>query len=480
MSIDYWQLFNFSTHLLLTTLLGWYLITNLQWYHYKIERVVLKHHKPLWHLFYFVTPYVAYFFTKEFFWIFFYFAYMPAFYIWYRKLDKPLVLTWRVKRFLLLLISLTLFSDAICIIKFGTCEHFSLFLPLLIALIGSMAIEKYLYIIYYKEAKKKLKKMEHLTVIAITGSYGKTSTKRILAQLLARHFTVYATPRSVNTEAGIVKDINTALPEQTRVYICEAGARESGDIARIAKLVEPHVSVVLKVGEQHIEYFKTLENIKRTKLELIQSPRLQQAFVYEGVTNEPHEKVTFFGSAVTLEHATLQETAFTFNNHHFNTSILGAFSLINIEAALHVCTFLGIDVEALQQDVAALEPIEHRLQKIEAGGKLILDDSYNGNLDGMLEGIRLCSLHKQGKRLMVTPGLVESSEALNSELITAINEVFDTVIVTGGLNRTLFKQKLQVEEAIFLEDKHLLEATLAKHSNAGDIIYFANDAPNFI
>ena len=97
----------------------------------------------------------------------------------------------------------------------------------------------------------------------------------------------------------------------------------------------------------------------------------------------------------------------------------------------------------------------------------------------MREGIRLCSLH-EGRRVIVTPGLVESTEELNRELIDAVNAVFDIAIVTGALNAALFKKHLEVDEAVFLDDKSTLTAMLAEKTRPGDIIYFANDAPNFI
>ena len=127
-----------------------------------------------------------------------------------------------------------------------------------------------------------------------------------------------------------------------------------------------------------------------------------------------------------------------------------------------------------------LKPIPHRLELIKAGGKIILDDGYNGNIDGMLEGIRLCTLHKHGRRVIVTPGLVESSKELNLELIKAINETFDIVIVTGKLNVKLFDENLDIPHKILLEDKSVLTTILASHTKEGDIILFANDAPNFI
>jgi UDP-N-acetylmuramoyl-tripeptide--D-alanyl-D-alanine ligase len=472
----------FVVNVLFVTLLGWYLITNLQWYDYKLERVILKHHKPHWHIFYFIIPLVAYYTTGKFFTIFFIFAVLPAIIIWYKGLDKKLVLTWRVKRFLILLVSLTFFQDIICTLK-EACGIYGVLMPLALAYIGSTLIEKFLFKVYKKEAKRKLQSMKDLQIICITGSYGKTSIKNFVAQILSRKYNVYATPRSVNTIGGIVADVNNNLREDVDIYVCEAGARESGDILEITTFLEPQTVVVGRVGEAHIEYFKTLENVIRTKLEIMHSPRLERAFIHTSVTDEPHEKVTFFGNEISDVDATLDGIDFAIDidgeKLDLHTNILGAFQTMNIAVAVRIAKLFGMSDEEIVKAVERLEPVEHRLQLIKAGGKIIIDDGYNGNIDGMLEGIRLCSTH-EGRKVIVTPGLVESSDELNLKLIDAINKVFDVVIVTGALNAELFAKNLKVENKIMLADKAALTEVLANQTKAGDIILFANDAPNFI
>jgi UDP-N-acetylmuramoyl-tripeptide--D-alanyl-D-alanine ligase len=479
---NYETLAAFVTNVVFVTLLGWYLITNLQWYDYKLERVVFKHHKPLWHILYFIVPFIAYYTTGKFFLIFFIFAYIPGIFIWYKKLDKKLVLTWRVKRFLILLVSLTLFQDILCTLKEG-CATYGVFMPLALAYIGSYLIEKFLFNIYKKEAKQKLKNMKDLQIVCITGSYGKTSIKNFVAQILAHKFKVYATPRSVNTLGGIMADVNNNLKADTEIYVCEAGARQSGDIYAITTFLEPQRVVVGRVGAAHIEYFKSIENIIATKLEIMQSPRLQKAYIHTSVTDEPHEKVTFFGNEIKNVNATLDGTDFELEIDgdvlKLHTDILGEFQTMNIAVAVRIAKDFGMSDEEITEAVKALEPVEHRLQLIKAGGKTILDDGYNGNIDGMLEGIRLCSLH-EGRKVIVTPGLVESSEELNLKLINAINDVFDIVIVTGALNAALFDKHLKVKNKIMLKDKSAMVDVLANQTKAGDVILFANDAPNFI
>jgi len=475
---NYEILIPFITNILFVMLLGWYLIINLQWYDYKISRVVLKHHKPLWHLFYFFIPFILYYMASGFFTLFFYAIYIPSIALWYKRLDKKLIFTLRVKRFFILLFFFVLIQDVLCSLR-GVCEVYGVFIPLTLAYMGSYLIEKFLFTLYKKEAKTKLRKMKDLQIICVTGSYGKTSIKNFIAEILSKKYKVYATPRSVNTIGGIVADINNSLMQDTEIYVCEAGARQSGDIYTISTFLEPQRVIIGKVGEAHIEYFKSLKNIIATKLEIMQSPRLKYAFIHNSVTDEPHEKVTFFGDEIQNIQATLDGIDFEIDDIKYHSDILGKFQTMNIAVAIKIAKTLNMNDEEIKSAVKKLKPVEHRLQKIEAGGKIILDDGYNGNIDGMLEGVRLCSLHN-GRKVIVTPGLVESTKELNIKFIDAINEVFDIVIVTGSLNAKLFEENLQVKEQIMLKDKSLLTDTLAKHTKSGDIILFANDAPNFI
>jgi UDP-N-acetylmuramoyl-tripeptide--D-alanyl-D-alanine ligase len=407
---------------------------------------------------------------------------LPALFIWHKNLDKKLVLTWRVKRFLILLVSLVFFQDLLCTLK-SACETYGVFMPLALAYMGSFMIERFLFFAFKKEAKKKLKSMDKLQIIAITGSYGKTSIKNFVAEILSKKYRVYATPRSVNTIGGIVKDVNESLPSDTEIYVCEAGARESGDIYEITTFLEPQNVVVGRVGLAHVEYFKTLQNIIATKLEIMQSPRLERAFINTSVTDEPHEKVTFFGNEIQNINATLDGTDFELNLDgnilSLHTNVLGSFQTMNISVAVQIAKKFGMSDEEIQSAVSILTPVAHRLQMIKAGGKLILDDGYNGNIDGMLEAVRLCSLHS-GRKVIVTPGLVESSDELNLKFIEAINSVFDIAIVTGSLNAELFDKNLKVKNKIMLSDKSKMQEVLISETRAGDIILFANDAPNFI
>jgi len=273
------EIFYLISHIVFVLVVGYYVISALQWYSYKLERVVFHYNRYDWHLFFFLVPIFVYYLAENFFWIYLYAFLMPTLFLWYRKLDKKLVFTARVKRFFLFILLATIFQNTLCLIT-PYCANFGVILPLFVAIFISMLFEKILFEGFKKSAQKKLEENKNMIIVAITASFGKTSIKNYLFQILSHKYNCYMTPRSVNTLGGIMKDINNDLPCETEIYIVEAGARLRGDINEISTLVNPHYAIVGKIGEQHIEYFKTLENIRNTKMELLNSNRLKNAYVH--------------------------------------------------------------------------------------------------------------------------------------------------------------------------------------------------------
>ncbi len=470
------------THILVVMSLGWYMITNLQWYNYKLQRVILKHHKQQWHIVYFATPFIFYYILPSlYFYIYFYVLYLTSFIIWNRNLDKPLVLTSRVKRFLTILLFTTFAIDALVVAS--SSGMFGLFLPLFITYGVTTVLEKIFFITFKHKAKSRLNTILGLQTIAITASYGKTSIKNYLYQVLSKKFTVYMTPRSVNTMGGIIKDVNDDLPLDTQVYIAEAGARATGDIEEIVNFLEPQYSIIGSVGEQHIEYFKTLDNIINTKMEILKSPKLVHGFVHDSVPILQYDTITTYPNELKMIRSDLNGIWFDLNVdgqiEHFHAPVLGSFNAINLTSVILMAKTLGMSVDDIKIALHNLKPVEHRLHLSKAGGKLILDDSFNGNLEGMLEAIQLASTH-EGRKVIVTPGLVESTMEANVELAHAIDEVFDLVIITGNLNAKVLEKVIVKSKPIMLTNKSKLQDTLAKETHLGDLILFANDAPNFI
>jgi len=471
------SIINFTTYLILVLLLGYYFITTAQWYSYKLNRILFHHTKPWWNVAYFLLPFGAYealsLANLKTYQPIVVLLYAIALFFWYKKLDKPLVFTGRVKRFFAALILFVLVS-------YVATKTTLLIIPIALAWIASLTIEKILFNSYKIKAQEKLDKMPDLTVVGVTASYGKTSMKNFITKLLSTQYNVYSTPRSVNTLGGIIKDINEDLPEDAQVYVVEMGARERHDIYDITTLVNPHYAVVGTIGPAHIEYFKTLETIRDTKMEILKSNRLKEAWVHISTNAKSNnDKIHLFGHDIKDVSSTLDGICFSLDNNRYCANILGSFNAINLAAAIKVAKALNISEENIQKALQELEPVAHRLQKIEAGGKIIIDDSFNGNIDGMLEAFNLASTHK-GRKVVITPGLVEVDDKLNVEVAKRANEIFDVVVVTGDLNYDIFKEYVDENKLIHLKDKSNFEEFLAKTTKSGDLILFANDAPSFI
>ena len=154
-----------------------------------------------------------------------------------------------------------LFISAVLLLSYVT--------PLLtLALWGIMVpVEKRIAKYYVDDAKKILASIPKLKVIGITGSYGKTTTKFILTRILSEKFNVVCTPQSFNTPMGVVRTVRTMLKPQTEIFVCEMGAKQNGDIKEICDIANPHYGLITSVGPQHLESFKTVDNVFSTKFE---------------------------------------------------------------------------------------------------------------------------------------------------------------------------------------------------------------------
>ncbi|NLZ45250.1 MAG: UDP-N-acetylmuramoyl-tripeptide--D-alanyl-D-alanine ligase, partial [Clostridiales bacterium] len=196
-----------------------------------------------------------------------------------QKAKKPLVYTARVKRLLatyvvvygLIILSVFLFGGMWTKLLITAIASGGIPLILLFCNLINKPIELSINRHYINDAKRILKSNKNLNIIGVTGSFGKTSVKFYLNTLLRAKYNVLATPESYNTPLGIVRTVREKLKATHQIFICEMGARNVGDIKEICDIVHPNHGVITSIGEQHLETFKTLDNITNTKFELADS-----------------------------------------------------------------------------------------------------------------------------------------------------------------------------------------------------------------
>jgi len=370
-----------------------------------------------------------------------------------KKAKKPLVYTMRVKR--LLVTNWILYGLFIAVgIKLNKSAMFQaiafLAAPIwiIVSNIVNKPIEKAIMQYYINDAKKMLSS-SNAKVIGITGSYGKTSVKYYLATLLKAKYNVLMTPESYNTPMGVVITIRKSLNALHDIFICEMGAKRVGEIKEICDIVHPDAGVITAIGPQHLETFKKLDNIKKTKFELADSlPEDGMLFLngsdknieeYKGTRS--HISYSLNGSGnynakiLSLSEKGTHFTVTAPNGEEceFTTKLIGSHNVLNITGAIAVSHSMGIELGLLKAQVAKLEPVPHRLELIKRGNDIIIDDAYNSNPSGTEAALETLSCFN-GMKILVTPGMVELGSRQN-ELNRRFGEtaagICDYVILVG-------------------------------------------------
>lgn len=351
-------------------------------------------------------------------------------------------------------------------------------------------------------------------VIGITGSYGKTSTKEYLAHILNGRFRAYATPKSYNTLMGVCIAINNDLSNDSGCdyFIVEMGAYVPGEIAGICDLVKPQISIVTAVGPQHLERFGSLENTARAKYEIIEALPPEGAAVFNwddpyvramyergypqnriGVTWQNTDLATQLRFHARDIRATVDGLRFdvvdtlTGEEQPITTRLVGQHNVTNILLAIATARHLGMSLGEIALRVASLEPAEHRLQRrVLPGGVTVIDDAYSANPVGAQNALNVLSLYRAGRRVLITPGMVELGpiqDEENRKLGRLAAQVCTDIILVGedqtrpiqqGIRETGFPaDRLQVydtrEEAIAWFNTAL---------QPGDTVLFLNDLPD--
>lgn len=371
------------------------------------------------------------------------------------KAKKPLVFTARVKRLLITEALLALAVLTACwFLPTGFCvialAVFSLPVWLWVGMANriNLPLEKAIADRYMRDARRRLQSHPQLTVIGITGSYGKTSTKAFLHALLSVRYNVLMTPESFNTTMGVVRTVREHLRPSHEVFIAEMGAKNRGDIREICELVSPQYGIITSIGEQHLETFRTVDNIVATKFELADSlPATgclfacgDNKYIRRRLAEHPPLCPTvlygFEQGDVTLTdyHVDLNGCTFTVaignEQQTFTTKLLGAHNLQNLLACIAVAYRLGITLSEMVYPIRLLKPVEHRLQLLPNG---YIDDAYNANPAGFRSALDVLRQF-EAQRVLVTPGMVElgeRQEALNRELGEYAAACCDVAILVG-------------------------------------------------
>lgn len=386
-------------------------------------------------------------------------------------------------------------------IRFGILCVVPALVPFFVPLVHAILIPLEIFIVtkYKLKAKHKLSKMPSLIKIGITGSFGKTSTKYILNTILSQKYKVCMSPHSFNTLPGLCKVVNNYLEENDEILITEMGARNVGDIKKLCNLISPMHGIITGIGSQHLQYFKSIDNILKTKNELIASLPKDGIAIFNSKnagSKELFEKCELDNKILSYTHVKTGNISFDENGTEFTlyigekshlcrTKLLGEHNVDNIVLCVELCIKLGLSIEQIVSGIAKLEPVPHRLELIKTDSNLILDDSYNASVEG--SGVALDVLSQmKGRKVVVTPGLVELGKMEyeeNCNLGRHIARVADKVVIVNDVNFKAIKEGLNIEnyseENIYqAPNLNSAQKLLGDFIAKGDCILFMNDLPD--
>ena len=377
-----------------------------------------------------------------------------------KKAKKPLVFTARIIRLTVTDMLLTLLLWSFCLIlkqnfRFAVPPLVFFLAPLLpvLANVINQPIEKGIQKHYIRDAQRMLRECPNLTVIGITGSYGKTSVKYFLNTLLRTKYNVLMTPASFNTPMGVVRTIREQLRPTHEIFICEMGARRTGEIKELCDIVHPDFGILTSVGPQHLETFRSIENIIDTKFALAEAVREKgKGICFVNADNAYiRERMTQFGSSV-IPYGTTPDCAYyadglsvSYEGTRFSlhapdsvteglqTTLVGMHNAVNLAGAIGMAMHLGVTPQQIRMALPKLAAPPHRLELKRNGSVTILDDAYNSNPSGSKAALDALAMFPDCK-ILVTPGMVElgaEQDQRNAELGANAAAVCDYIILVG-------------------------------------------------
>ena len=447
-----------------------------------------------------------------------------------RAAKKPLVLTSRARRILgtALFVSSALL---LVLIRLLTPQDYSypgqwlfpVFAAAYLALVVSPLVitfsvallhplEKAIQNRYLKQAKQILAEFEPV-VIGITGSYGKTGTKELLSAMLAEKYNVFKPPGSYNTLMGVTRIIRERLRHYHEIFVAEMGAYRIGSIAKLCRLLQPQHGIITVIGVQHLERFKSQDNIRIAKGELIHAlPKTGTAVLngddpgcrrigadFKGdlvyFTLDPESGQALGGAKkVSVSNLRINPSGSDFRlTFHDDSTVdihlplLGRGAVANAAAAAAMAYRLGVPAEAIKRSLTGIPQVRHRLEAVNGeAGVRIIDDAFNSNPVGAAQALEVLKLSVGGKRILVTPGMVELGgieDESNHNFGRQAADACDLVVLVGV--RRIESIRTGLIDGGFPADKiwtvPTLQAGLEKlksYTEPGDTILLENDLPD--
>jgi len=392
-------------------------------------------------------------------------------------------------------------DTAVVALFFSLIFIFDLLLPVFVFLLIKFTS---IFATFYRKrkinyAKKKIKQIEKLKIVGITGSYGKTTTKELTHLILKKKFKVYSTPANVNSDIGVANTILSNMSFIVDVFIVEMGAYKRNEIKKICDIVSPDISVITAISNQHLALFKSIENTLKSKYEVVENAKDDAIVVLNGdndltlrIAGKSSKKEILYSTKKEMDiYATdikSREDALEFNVHYkdkvqrFEVKILGEYNVSNILAATSVCLSLGMKLSEIAKALKEGSKTKHvgkLRKKISKFGYRVLDDSYNSNYVGFSAALDVLDKMKGEKKILVTIGIIELGSqraSVYKDLAKKISDVCDVLVTSDNKLKKEVEKATDNVEIVFDNGIHKQLKYLKNEVSSNDIVLF--EGPN--
>jgi len=353
---------------------------------------------------------------------------------------------------------------------------------------------------YVERARRRLTAVAP-RVVAITGSYGKTTTKGYVAHLSGGTYSVVASPASFNNTAGLARAVNEHLASGTQVFVAEMGTYGPGEIRSMCRWAHPEIAVITSIGPVHLERMRSLEQIAEAKAEILTEAQVAVLNIDYPLLEELAQKIEEEGRAlwrcssdqpradvkVAPEEGKLRVRA-----KHLRAeldALVAAGPEVepgNVACAVAAALALGVPSEVVAARLASLPGAPHRRSLHRSSrGAAVIDDTYNANPSGARAALRLLAKlgAKTGKKVVVTPGIIELGPAQpreNANFAASAGEVATEMLIVGRTNARSLAAGARAARltARRLRNRRAAVAWVSAHLGEGDAVLYENDLPD--
>lgn len=326
--------------------------------------------------------------------------------------------------------------------------------------------------------KLRMLQRQGLQVVAIAGSYGKTSTKYIAHHVLSGSKKVLMTPENINTPIGIARVILSKLSSTHQVFLAELGEYYPGDISALTRFLAPDYKILTPVGYAHLERFGTEEKLRKGLMELVTTmPNKGEHFVFGKDYGDEHIQDVQVSRA---------GTEFNYFGESYFIPLYGKHNALNCLPTLWLASKLGITSSTVKEKLSSLPFIPHRLEPTQLEHNiLLLDNGYNANPGSSKETLEVIRVLEGSQKIIFTPGYVDMGdyqEKENEKLGENIAGIADICVVIDGVNsdaiaRGLKHSHFPDEKIIHAKGEQEGMELISKKVKPSAVILFENSVP---